>query len=151
MALESDILRLSELAFASYADLSTPDIRPSELVQQDFAIAQATRFALEWRRVASYAHSNDAYYVYDPTTGTPSGPYFETNGLSATVFKNTSTGETVLAIRGTDDTSDIATDIVTVGWLGLPKNQGQYQTLRQKVQEWIDGRGTDKDDQLLNV
>ncbi|HQU51334.1 MAG TPA: hypothetical protein PLM09_19760, partial [Casimicrobiaceae bacterium] len=60
-----------------------------------------------------------------------------TNGLSVTVFENTQSHERVLAIRGTDDKSDIGTDIVSIALLGSPKYQGQYQSLRAKVQEWI--------------
>ncbi|CAG1009602.1 Bifunctional hemolysin/adenylate cyclase [Burkholderiales bacterium] len=75
--------------------------------------------------------------MYDPNTGQPDGPYTESNGLAATVFQNIATGERVLAIRGTNDIHDVGTDVVSIAALGSSKNQGQYQSLRLKVQEWV--------------
>ena len=53
------------------------------------------------------------------------------------MFENLSTHERILSVRGTDDPYDIATDVISVAALGSTRNQGQYQSLRTKVQEWV--------------
>ena len=131
------LLRYSEAALAAYADISIgqPYVRP--LIAEGFAQAQAEQFASNWTPISSFEHEAEPYWIFDPTTGERIGPYTATNGLSATVFQNVATGERVLAIRGTDDVADKATDVVSILTLGSPKYQGQYQSLRTKVQEWI--------------
>ena len=133
----ADLLRYVELSFGSYADFSASAMLPSDLEDAEFALAHAQHFASKWRKVDQFEQSNEPYWITDPTTGQQIGPYTATNGLSATVFENVTTRERVLAIRGTDDAADVATDVVSVLTLGSPKNQGQYQSLRTKVQEWI--------------
>lgn len=46
--------------------------------------------------------------------------YFDAIGLSATIFATDTTGETFLAIRGTEegDLRDLLTDLINITWLG---------------------------------
>lgn len=64
--------------------------------------------------------------------------YSDATGLSATVFKNNNTGETFLAIRGTNDLADILTNLVNIALFGSTTLHPQYISLKNKVQEWID-------------
>ena len=132
-----DPTTFSELALASYAAFATQFMTVDELRNADFALVHALRFRSEWRLVDQFQHTTEPFWTYDPETGTPSGPYAESNGCSATVFENVLSHERVLAIRGTDDIHDIATDVISVAALGSTRNQGQYQSLRTKVQEWV--------------
>ena len=84
------------------------------------SIDQASRFALNWRVITQYNHP--------------------TNGLSATVFADAS-GNKYLAIRGTDDGYDLATDAIDIALLGSTAHQAQYASLKTKVTEWL-GSGT---------
>ncbi|MFO1283029.1 MAG: calcium-binding protein [Burkholderiales bacterium] len=97
---------------------------------------QASRFADAWTVVDTYQHVNDPYPIYDPNTGEFLGNFSGTNGLSATIFRNIQTGEVVLSVRGTNDVNDILADI-EVAALGEPPRQGQYQSLRQRMLQWI--------------
>ena len=133
----ADLLLFSEAAFAAYADANTGEQYRALLIAEGFADNQARRFVETWTPVTSFEHEAEPYWIYEPTSGLPIGPYTATNGLSATVFENVTTHERVLAIRGTDDAADVASDLISVFALGSPKNQGQYQSLRTKVQEWI--------------
>ena len=132
-----NLVRYSELALAAYARLETFIINWSALTPADLAQSQAIRFAGEWRLVDQFQHTTEPFWTYDPETGAPQGPYAESNGCSATVFENVLSHERVLAIRGTNDVHDIATDVISVAALGSTRNQGQYQSLRTKVQEWV--------------
>jgi pimeloyl-ACP methyl ester carboxylesterase len=100
------------------------------------ANGQSEFFAANWEVVDTYQHVNDPYPFYDPNTGVYLGNQTGSNGLSATIFMNRNTREVVLAVRGTHDVNDIIADI-DVAVLGLPTRQGQYQSLRQRVLEWI--------------
>ena len=133
----SSLFRFAELALAAYARPNGEVIDKNSLGQADFVELSALRFLSNWIPVAAYEHSTEPYWAYDPETGAPSGPYSATNGFAATVFENVSTHERVLAIRGTNDGYDIATDVISVAALGSTLNQGQYQSLRAKVQDWI--------------
>ncbi len=119
----------------------TVKIKPirTHLVKSEFVELSAPRFLSNWRVIDQYDHSTEPYWTYDPNTGQPDGPFSESNGFSATVFQNVATGERVLAIRGTSDIHDVITDVVDVFTLGSTRNQGQYQSLRDKVQQWIAG------------
>jgi len=133
----ANLLRYAEFSFGAYGTFDSSEIRPVELVRAEFTTTHAGRFVSDWRSVDQFEHSLEPYWIYEPTSGLPIGPYTATNGLSATVFENVTTRERVLAIRGTDDAADVASDLISVFALGSPKNQGQYQSLRTKVQEWI--------------
>jgi hypothetical protein len=126
----------ADLAFAAYGRFDLPEIRDS-LSDAGFSRAQADRFARDWKVLDSFEHSNEPYATYDPVTAAFTGLQSNTNGLAVAVLQNLHTGERVLAIRGTDDPLDIATDVFSVALLGSPKYQGQYQSLKQKVDEWI--------------
>ena len=130
-------LRYGELALAAYVRLDTQLIPPSSLRAVGLSSPHASRFANEWRLIDQFEHTTEPYWSYDPETNVPSGPYAESNGCSATVFENVLTHERVLAIRGTNDVHDIATDVISVAALGSTRSQGQYQSLRTKVQEWV--------------
>ena len=137
MGQQRELFRFAELALAAYAEFSTLFIDEQELRDADLSLPHAKRLKVEWRLVDQFKHTTEPYWTYDPETGVPSGPYAESNGCSATVFENVLTHERVLAIRGTDDVHDIATDVISVAALGSTLSQGQYQSLRTKVQEWV--------------
>ena len=122
MSSSTEFLKQAELALASYAVLSPGE--PNQTNLQDsgrgMSIDQASRFALNWRVITQYNHP--------------------TNGLSATVFADAS-GNKYLAIRGTDDGYDLATDAIDIALLGSTAHQAQYASLKTKVTEWL-GSGT---------
>lgn len=130
-------LRYADLALAAYAELGIGSINIASLRKADFALSQASAFESHWRVVKPFKHSNEVYWITDPESGQEIGPITDTNGLSVTVFENTQSHERVLAIRGTDDRFDLGTDLISVAGLGSSYYQGQYQSLRAKVQEWI--------------
>ena len=127
----------AELALAAYATLGSADSYLESLRKADFATKQAEQFAKLWVPVAFYEHKSEPYWVIGYPSGLLIGPLTTTNGLSVTVFENTQSHERVLAIRGTDDRFDLGTDLISVAGLGSSYYQGQYQSLRAKVQEWI--------------
>jgi len=137
VASTTNLLGYSELALASYARFDSTQINVGALVAADLAQPHAVHFASNWRLIDQFEHTTEPYWTYDPEAGTASGPYSASNGCSATVFENVLTHERVLAIRGTQDIHDFGTDLVSVAALGSTLNQGQYQTLRTKVQEWM--------------
>lgn len=95
-------------------------IQFSEYFQQaEFSINQARNFT-------------DTYYVMIQ--------YTDVTGLSATVFADKVSGETFLAIRGTEasDLMDLLTDLIDITWLGSTTLQPQYISLRSKVAEWLE-------------
>jgi len=137
MSLMSDCSEQAELALAAYAGLSsgiTGALYRRALEDAGMSVPQASHFSEQWTVVAQYNHTSDPYPVYDEITGELVGYQTTTNGLSATVFEEVSTLKRYLSIRGTDDLYDLATDAVSVALLGTTKFQGQYQTLKLKVQ-----------------
>lgn len=139
-----DLYMQSQLALAAYAQLSS-SATGVEFIRalQDAGMSQsqATHFSEQWTVFAQYNHQSEPYPVYDEITGELLRYDTVTNGLSVTVFQEVATGQKYLAIRGTDDFYDVATDLVSVAVLGTTRFQGQYQSLRSKVQEWV-GNGT---------
>lgn len=126
----------AELSLAAYAH-AQPNVDPRPaLADAGMSQHQASRFADAWTVVDTYQHVNDPYPIYDPNTGEFLGNFSGTNGLSATIFRNIQTGEVVLSVRGTNDVNDILADI-EVAALGEPPRQGQYQSLRQRMLQWI--------------
>jgi Ca2+-binding RTX toxin-like protein len=138
-----EYFKQAQLALAAYADLTTgvPDISALRDQGRGMSFEQATRFSNQWTVVAQYNHTSDPYPVYDENTGELLRYDTTTNGLSVTVFQENATGQRYLAIRGTDDLYDLATDLVSVAILGSTRFQAQYRSLKLKVQEWI-GNGT---------
>jgi len=115
---------LSELAFASYANLTkgmAGSAVGTALVGAGFAESQAVQFASEWSVVDQF---NSA------------------SGLSAFVFRNIESGQRYLAIRGTDLTSvsgtlpDLTANYMLA--LGIPQELNiQYISLSSKVRQWL--------------
>ena len=117
----SDYSKQAQLALAAYANLLPGVANIQELQRAGFAASLANQYADKWIVVDQ---------VSDPGSG-----------LSATVFREISTGKSYLAIRGTDDLVDLATDLINVALAGTTALQPQYSILRAKVQAWI-GNGT---------
>jgi Ca2+-binding RTX toxin-like protein len=141
MAIITDFFTQAELALAAYANLTPGVPRVDALIDEGrgMSFEQATRFSTQWTVAAQYNHS-ELIPVLDEFNQ-PTGEYTTTsNGLSVTVFQDNA-GTKYLAIRGTDDLYDLATDLVSVAILGSTRFQAQYQSLKLKVQEWI-GNGT---------
>jgi len=113
-----DYFKQGQLALAAYAKLLPGVANVVELQRAGFSTTLANDFGDGWRIVDQIGNS--------------------TSGLSATVFQEVSTGKRYLAIRGTDDLADLATDLLNVALLGTMVRQPQYSVLRTKVQEWID-------------
>jgi hypothetical protein len=110
----------AELAFAAYArNLVAGAVDELKLRGEGFSISQARNFA-------------STYQVVDQHT--------DLTGLSATVFKDNNTGETFLTIRGTEitDVGDMLTNLINITLFGSTTLQPQYQSLKTKVQDWID-------------
>src|SRR6187200_2943566 len=107
---------LAELALAAYGRFIGPEIEVALRIA-GFAIPQADRFVRDWNVVDWYEHTNEPYPTYDPVTAAFTGLQTNTNGLAVAVLQNRRTGDRVLAIRGTDDPLDIATDVISVGLL----------------------------------
>jgi len=117
----SDYYKYSELAFASYSNLT------SGMSLQDYI--QALQNAGKGLSLIQAENFANTYAVKDQ--------YNDPNGLSVTLFEDGSGNQTV-AIRGTQDINDIITDIIDIGILGTDEHQNQYQSLSTKVQEWLD-------------
>jgi Ca2+-binding RTX toxin-like protein len=133
-----EYFKQSQLSLAAYADLTgDPASYPNALREAGMSATQANKFSQQWVVMAQYNHTSDPYPVYDEL-GQLLRYDRATNGLSVTLFLEVSTGRKYLAIRGTDDLYDAATDLVSVLILGSTRFQGQYQSLKLKVQEWID-------------
>ena len=112
-----DLFLQAELSLATYANLAAGEPNKQLLKDAGMADAEATQFAARWRIVDQVRDSG--------------------SGLSATVFKEISTGKSYLAIRGTDDLIDLATDLINIGLVGTTTLQPQYLILRAKVQAWM--------------
>lgn len=117
----TEYFKQSELALASYANLAIGVPGKVELIDKGMSDAQATLFAATYSVAAQY---------------------IDATGLSATVFADAA-GNRYLAIRGTDDVKDLATDIVDIALLGTTAFQSQYDSLKAKVTEWL------KDENIL--
>lgn len=110
--------RQAELALAAYASLVSGDIDKKALTDAGISKLQADQFIKQYTVVAQYNATGAAA------------------GLSATVFEDKTTHIRYLAIRGTDDIYDLATDLVDVALLGGAKYQAQYQALKAQVSTW---------------
>lgn len=132
----------SELALAAYAMDLFPGITGQPFVDalKDAGMSptQAARFARDWRVVVQYNHSEPVELQDEFGNGTGSFTSWS-NGLSATVFEEVGTGRRVLAIRGTENGPDYATDFVDVFLRGSPQRQSQYQSLLAQIALWQTG------------
>ncbi|MBL8488737.1 MAG: hypothetical protein JNK22_16820, partial [Rhodocyclaceae bacterium] len=95
---------------------------------------QAQAFAEQWRVVEQY--NGEPIPVLDEFNH-PTGEYTQSDALSATVFQEVETGRRYLAVRSTQSLSDVWTDIVDISILGMSEHQGQYASLKSKVQSWL--------------
>jgi len=110
-----EYFKQAELALAAYANLVTGVNVKNELEIAGLPGIQADNFILNYSIEKQY---NDTL-----------------TGLSATVFKSTDVNnpQTYLAIRGTDDLIDLATNLINVGILGSTSLQPQYASLKTKL------------------
>ena len=131
------LLNYANTALAAYASPALADATYKDhLVLVDMAPAQADAF-IDTFRVVDYF--NDTIGSGAAGIGVfGSGPHIP-SGVSATVFERKSTGEKVLAIRGTTptDAGDLWTDLVDIILYGSSKHQYQYAALTTKVDEWL--------------
>src|SRR3990172_1901696 len=122
-------------ALAAYVPRSTDiSVYKNRLVSEGFAPLLAEDFTSQFRVIDYFSDGlgTDSIGV----TGLGQG-----NGLpsfaSATVFERVSTGEQILAIRGTNNPLDWSTNLVSIFSLGSTKYQFQYSILKEKVIDWI--------------
>lgn len=109
----------AELALAAYASLVKGEPDKDALKKAGLSDLQADQFRKQYTVIDQF---NDA------------------SGLSVTVFEDKTSHTRYLAIRGTDDLYDLATDAINVAILGGTKYQDQYQALKAKVAAWqVDG------------
>ncbi len=120
MSQHAEYFKQAELAFASYTKNLTAGIpdRDKLINDAEFSATQADAFILK-------------YEVVDQHT--------DATGLSATVLADKNTGETFLAIRGTEisDPADLLTGLVNIALFGSTTLQPQYQSLKTQVQTWL--------------
>ncbi|MBS0423622.1 MAG: hypothetical protein JSR71_04150 [Proteobacteria bacterium] len=120
----SDSFKQAELALTAYSDLDQ-GMQLGQYIStlqdggEGLSESQAIKFASTYRVVDRY---------------------FDATGLSATIFAKDTTGETFLAIRGTEasDSMDLLTDLIDITWLGSTTLQPQYISLKFKVAEWLE-------------
>jgi hypothetical protein len=121
VATATEYLTYAELALVAYTNLFTGiagDEYDRVLRSGGLAGPQAQHFASRWRVVDQYNHTSDPYPVHDESGGVV-GYQTKANGLSATVCEEVGTGKRCLAIRGTDDRYDPATDAFSVTLLAV--------------------------------
>ena len=127
----------AQFSLAAYADLSASiavGTYIQRLIGKGMGETQATAFAAQYEVVDRYDGMVLNNYIDE--FGNPQQAMTPT-GLSATIFRNRNSGEVTLAIRGTDDLTDLLTDVISIGVIGSTKYQSQYAALRSKVQEWL--------------
>ena len=127
----------AQLSLAAYADLElgmSVQRQIDLLKSKGMGSVQAATFAQTYEVVDRY--NGMALTTYIDEFGITQHEMVRT-GLSATIFKNRQTGEVTLAIRGTDDLTDLLSDVISVGVIGSTKYQTQYAALRSQVQEWL--------------
>ncbi|MCC8995955.1 MAG: hypothetical protein LM517_02600 [Nitrosomonas sp.] len=117
MNIADTYFKQAELALAAYAKnlvAGRPDIE--KLRDAEFSDSQALNFANTYRVVTQLP---------------------DTTGLSATIFADNLTGETFLAIRGTEitDPNDLFAGL-SLAMFGSTVLQPQYASLRSQVQAW---------------
>lgn len=137
MSQVTDLYIQAELALASYANL-LPSVDPVPALTDSsvgMSQSQAEHFARDWRVVDQYTHS-ELISILDEFNQ-PTGEFStRTNGLSVTVFRNVLTGQTCLAIRGTEFS---LADILSDGGVllhGVPDLSTQYHSLRERILYW---------------
>lgn len=129
--------KYAELAQAAYANLTTGTMTDADLRSlQDNAnmsLTQAQNFADNWRVVDQ--HNGMVEETYFDEFG-QEHTFLNPTGLSVTLFEDR-TGNQVVAVRGTQDLQDWATNIIDIGLLGTAEHQAQYEALSAQVQKWL--------------
>lgn len=119
-----EYFKQAELSLAAYAKNLISGGAPelAKLEAAEFSTTQAEAFILKYRVVTQHT---------------------DATGLSATVFADNVTGETFLAVRGTEltDIRDFATGVFDIMLFGSTQLHPQYDSLKAKVTEWL-GNGT---------
>ncbi|QOJ23466.1 MAG: hypothetical protein HRU78_07190 [Gammaproteobacteria bacterium] len=115
----SENFKQAELALAAYGSFTSAVPTQRELEAIEFSSRQAEVFIQNYRLVSQF---NDA-----------------ATGLSATVFADKDSGETFLAVRGTEisDVRDFATGVFDIMLFGSTQLHPQYHSLKTKVTEWL--------------
>ncbi|SDE53545.1 hypothetical protein [Desulfuromonas thiophila] len=139
MSTISNYYKYSELAFASYSNLSSGMLRKDyiDALKRGFkgmSQKQAEDFADNWTVLDQYDGMVEETY-YDEFGDEQT--FLNPTGLSATIFENIADGKHYLAVRGTEITD--LNDIVADGGIllhGIPDQSTQYQALKSKVEQW---------------
>ena len=119
MSTISNYYKYAEFAFASYFNMI------KGMVRQDYIDALIDGGdGMSQKQAETFANT---YTIIDQ--------YNDPNGLSVTLFKDAG-GKQTVAIRGSQDLLDFATDAIDIAILGSPAIQAQYSALSAKVQEW---------------
>ena len=145
MSIVSNYYDNSELALAAYSEFVQGMNLDAYIValrndDKGMSLTQARDFAEHWRVLDQYDGRMEETYTDEFGQ---EHTYLNPTGLSVTAFENVTTGEQVVAIRGTEptDINDVLTDIIDIGFLGTAEKQSQYAALNAKVREWL-GSGT---------
>src|SRR3990172_3478239 len=122
-------------ALAAYVPRSTDiSVYKNRLVSEGFAPLLAEDFTSQFRVIDYFSDGLGTDSIGVTGLGQGTGlPSF----ASATVFERVSTGERILAIRGTNNLLDWPTDVVSIFTFGSPKYQFQYSILKEKVIDWM--------------
>src|SRR5882672_2142526 len=118
MATVTQYLQYSETAMAAYAIALSPiGANKTAFFNAGMTSAQAQRFDDSWTALSQ----------------APDG----VDGFSAVLLQNRTTGEKVLAIRGTEGVADYITDLVNVAAIGSVVGMPQYAALEIFYQQLI--------------
>ena len=104
----SQLSDYAQLADATYADLPSQhsddqDIISALMRERGFSQQQAIDFTTRYQTL--YSLSNDSV------------------GFAATIYRDKNTGETIFAIRGSEDKKDFYEDAAAIGLSGIALNQ----------------------------
>ncbi|MEW6427014.1 MAG: hypothetical protein AB1568_03140 [Thermodesulfobacteriota bacterium] len=134
MATINQLFMQSELALAAYSTLTSPVPDILDLKRVGMSDAQSRVFSENWRVIGQYDGKVEETFIdefgQEHVVANPTG-------VSATVFESVAEGKRYLAIRGTNDLSDIVTDFVDIAVLGTPERQAQYAALKGQVGAWL--------------
>ncbi|MCG7865350.1 MAG: hypothetical protein JAY74_03145, partial [Candidatus Thiodiazotropha taylori] len=132
----------AELALAAYSDLSAGMSEPDYIIalmnnERGMSWTQANNFASNWYALDQYDGQVEEFYIDEFGQ---EHTFLNPTGLNVTLFEHVTTGEQVVAVRGTEptDLGDVFTDIIDIGFLGAAERQSQYAALSTKVREWLD-------------
>ncbi len=115
MSTISNYYKYAEFAFASYSNMIKGMIRPDYI---DALIDGGD--GMSQKQAETFANT---YTIIDQ--------YNDPNGLSVTLFKDAG-GKQTVAIRGSQDLLDFATDAIDIAILGSPAIQAQYSAFSEQ-------------------